>query len=236
VSTGIAAAPEGESLVAQAVRRVREHIRANGLRVGDTLPSEQHFAGQLGVSRAVMREAFGALAALRLIDVGNGRRARVGGIDGSVIGASFEHAVTTEQVSITDIWDVRRTLELRTAELAAIHRAPSEADRIVAHARALADASELADITAHDIAFHQAIAEASHNLVFHQTVRAFETMMRVAVPVAWRTRTTPEQRETVRANHLEIAAAIEAGDPARAAAAMDRHFDASVVRAFRLVG
>ena len=64
--------------------------------------------------------------------------------------------------------------------------------------------------------------------------RGVEEMMRVAVPVAWRTRTTPEQRSKVLANHIEIAEAIEAGDPDRAARAMDAHFDASVIRAARL--
>ncbi|MBO9712010.1 FCD domain-containing protein [Sphingomonas sp.] len=225
---------EGESLVTVAMRSVREHIRSNGLRVGDALPGEHHFASQLGVSRAVMREAFGALAALSVIDVGNGRRARVSAIDGSVMATSLEHAVSTEQVSITEIWDVRRTLELRTVALAALNRTPSEADRITELAQALAAATEPDEITVLDIALHQAIAKATHNIVFHQIVRSFENMMRVAVPAAWRTRTTPEQRTVVRANHLEIAAAIDAGDPARAVAAMDSHFDASVIRAARM--
>ena len=228
------ALPEGESLVSVAMRSVRQHIRTNGLRVGDALPGEHHFAGELGVSRAVMREAFGALAALRLIDVGNGRRARVGAIDGSVMAASLEHAVTTEQVSITEIWDVRRTLELRTAALAALNRTPSEADRILELAHGLGRARDLDEIATHDVALHQAIAQATHNMLFQQIIRSFEEMMRVAVPVAWRTRTTPEQRSKVLANHIEIAEAIEAGDPDRAARAMDAHFDASVIRAARL--
>lgn len=225
---------EGESLVTAAMRRIREHIRLNGLRVGDALPGEQHFASELGVSRAVMREAFGALAALRLIDVGNGRRAKVGAIDGSVMATSLEHAVTTEQASLTDIWDVRRTLELRTAQLAAVNRTALEADRILELARNLSSASELDVITAHDIAFHQAIARATHNNVYHQIVRSFENTMRTAVPAAWRTRITAEQRTEVCANHLALAEAIHAGDPDRAYAAMDRHFDASVIRAARV--
>jgi DNA-binding FadR family transcriptional regulator len=228
------AIPDGESLVSIAMRSVRQHIRANGLRVGDTLPGEHHFADELGVSRAVMREAFGALAALRLIDVGNGRRARVGAIDGSVMATSLEHAVTTEQVSITEIWDVRRTLELRTAALAALNRTPSEADRILWLAHALGEARDLDEIVTHDVALHQAIAQATHNMLFQQIVRSFEEMMRIAVPVAWRTRTTPEQRSRVLANHMAIAEAIDAGDPERAAQAMDAHFDASIVRAVRL--
>ena len=98
------------SLVERAVESVRDFIRINDLKVGDTLPGEGSFAQQLGVSRPVMREAFGALAALRLVDVGNGRKPRVGAIDGSVMAASMGHAVNTAQVSLADVWEVRRTL------------------------------------------------------------------------------------------------------------------------------
>ena len=113
--------PSGGSLVDVAMRGVRSHIRDHDLKVGDALPGEATFATRFGVSKAVMREAFGALAALRLIDVANGRRARVSAIDGTVLATSLDHAVATHQISVPEIWEVRRTLELRTAELAALN-------------------------------------------------------------------------------------------------------------------
>jgi GntR family transcriptional regulator, transcriptional repressor for pyruvate dehydrogenase complex len=220
---------EGVSLVQQAVQAVRDHIRDNDLKVGDTLPGEGHFAGKLGVSRAVMREAFGALAALRHIEVANGRRARVGAIDGSVMAASLDHAVATAQVSINEVWDVRRTLEVRTAELAALHRTDEEAARIMALAEALAEAGDDMDkVTAADVALHEAIAEASRNPLFLDIVRSFATLMRVAVPAAWRTRTTDVQRHTVIARHRALARAIADGDSESARALMNDHFDRAV--------
>ena len=128
---------EGRSLVAQAVDAVKAHIRNKGLRVGDALPGEGFFAEQLGVSRAVMREAFGGLAALKLIDVANGRRAKVGALDGSVIAASLDHALSTDQIKVADIWDVRRTIEMRTAALAARNATSVQAGRIIALAEAM---------------------------------------------------------------------------------------------------
>ena len=98
------ATEQGKSLVAQSMDAVKAHIRESGLRVGDTLPGEGFFADKLGVSRAVMREAFGALAALRLIDVANGRRAKVGALDGSVIADSLEHALSTAQIRVAEVW------------------------------------------------------------------------------------------------------------------------------------
>lgn len=217
------------SLVQRAMQAVNDHIRLNALRVGDSLPGEAFFAAELGVSRPVMREAFGALAALRLIDVGNGRKPRVSAIDGSVIATSLDHAVNTAQITVPEVWDVRRTIEVRTAALAAGSRTPAEAARIVELAKAMAnDIDDMDLMTRHDVAFHKAIAVASHNALFVQIVSSFGPLMEVAVPTAWRTRTTPQERKAILEQHLAVAEAIRAGDPAAAVAAMDAHFDASV--------
>ena len=222
------------ALVERAIHRVREHIREHDLKVGDALPGEGHFAGEIGVSRAVMREAFGALAALKLIDVGNGRRARVGAIDGSVMAASLAHAVSTSQVSLAQVWDVRRTLELRTAELAAEHRSDVQAKVIVDAAAAMrAAGDDLDQLTASDIMLHQGIAKASGNELFFQIIRSFEPLMRIAVPSAWHTRETDQMRQDMLALHQGIAAAIERQDSVAAVQAMNRHFDQSVGEVFR---
>jgi len=219
--------PKG-TLVETATEAVREHIRANSLKVGDELPSEGKFAAEIGVSRPVMREAFHALAALRMIDVGNGRRARVGAIDGSVMAASIGHAVNTAQVSLADVWDVRRTLELRTAELAARNRTDAQADAILAAAHSLKVSRDEAARTAADTAFHQTVALASGNLLFYQIVRSFEQMMEIAIPRAWAGRTTEEEREESLALHQEVASAISNRDPELASAAMESHFARSI--------
>lgn len=228
MSEGIRAI-EGGSLVDRAVRRVREHIREHDLKVGDTLPGEGDFAAQLSVSRAVMREAFSTLAALRQIDVGNGRRARVAPIDGTVLSTSLDHAVATSQVTVAEIWDVRRTLELRTAELAARQRSDKDADAILEHAEAMASSNNDLDLlTHHDIAFHQAIAKASGNALFYTIIRSFEALMEVAVPTAWHTRATEEQRASVLEQHRRLAQTIADRDPAAALAEMNMHFDTSI--------
>ncbi|MFT3727096.1 MAG: FCD domain-containing protein [Terricaulis sp.] len=220
---------EGGSLVQSAMNAVTSYIRDNKLRVGDTMPGETHFATTLGVSRAVMREAFGALAALKLIDVGNGRKPRVGAIDGSVIATSLDHAVTTAQISVPEIWDVRRTIEVRTAALAAELRTEQQAEELRALAGAMAaDYEDLTKTTRHDIAFHELIARASHNALFLQIVGSFGPLMQVAVPTAWRTRTTKKQREIIIERHVAVANAIVARDVEAAAAAMHAHFDDSV--------
>ncbi len=219
----------GGSLVRQAMQAVTSHIREQNLRVGDTVPGEGHFSASLGVSRAVMREAFGALAALKLIEVANGRRPRVAALDGSVIAAALDHAVSTAQVSVADVWDVRRTLEVRTASLAAQHRTDAEADRLLALVDAMGrTVPDLGETTRKDTAFHQLIAEASRNALFHQIVSSFAPLMEVAIPTAWRTRETEDQRTTILERHRAVARAIADRDAAGARLAMEAHFDASI--------
>lgn len=227
MSTG-AYLSQGGSLVQQAMDAVAAHIRASQLKVGDTLPGEGHFASELGVSRAVMREAFGALAALRLIDVGNGRKPRVAAIDGAVFAASLDHGISTAQITVADVWDVRRSIEVRTAALAAENRSDAQAAAISALVDRMAEEVDDHAPTDHDIALHILIAEASGNALFVAIVRSFEPLMQVAVPEAWQTRVTDEQRETMIARHRALANAIATRDSATARIAMDSHFDASV--------
>lgn len=217
------------SQVSRAMRAVTLYIRAEQLRVGDSLPGEAHFADQLHVSRAVMREAFGALAALKVLDVGNGRRARVGAIDGSVFATSLDHGINTAQISLPDVWEVRQTIEHRTAMLAAVNRTPPQAAEIVRLAEMLAlEKNDLDQITRDDIALHNAVAIASHNSLYVQIVASFGPLMEVAVPAAWRTRRTEAERAAMVGHHRALARAIADMDEEAAGAAMTRHFDTSI--------
>src|ERR1700728_3518641 len=148
--------PEAEGgLVDNAMRAINQRIRGQRLRVGDPVPSEAGLAVEFGVSRTVVRESFRALAALGIIDLGNGRRARVGTIDKDVLGLVIDHAVHTDQASIQQIYDVRRTVEMRTVALAALRRSEPEAESISGRAAAMRQAfSHPADVMEHDIAFH----------------------------------------------------------------------------------
>jgi DNA-binding FadR family transcriptional regulator len=217
------------SLTQVVLQEVMAHIRDNGLRLGDPLPSEGDIAAKVGVSRTVVREAFGALSALNLIDVGNGRRARVGMLNASVISLPMSHAVDTAQATVSQVWDARRSLECRTAELAAMRRTKAEAQAILEHARALRRAgADLAVQTEHDIAFHGAIASATRNPVFSLLIASFANLMRQTCPIGWLSRRTESDRLAVFDQHDRIAEAISAGDPAAAQVAMDAHFELSL--------
>jgi GntR family transcriptional repressor for pyruvate dehydrogenase complex len=226
---GKAMIDHGPNLTQSVFDAVTAHIRDNELRIGDALPSEATIATRVGVSRTVVREAFGALTALKLIDTGNGRRAKVGALDGSIVGLPLGHAVDTAQATVPQVWDVRRALEGRTATLAAMRRTKGEAAAILQHASDLRHAgSDLALQTEHDIAFHSAIANASRNPVFALLIASFADLMRQTCPVGWLSRRTETDRAAIFDQHDRIAEAIAANDPIAAEAAMDVHFDSSL--------
>jgi len=216
-------------LVDNAMRAINQHIRGERLRVADPVPSEAQFAADLGVSRTVVREAFRALAALRIIDLGNGRRARVGTIDKDVLGLVIDHAVHTDQASIQQIYDVRRTIEMRTVALAALRRSELEVEAIKASAVAMRQAfSRPAEAMEHDIAFHSTVAIASRNPLFALIVGSFSVVTRQTWRIGWDSRSTDAERMANVECHARIAAAIEAREPRVAEAAMAEHFDNSV--------
>ena len=212
-----------------AIRAINDRIRDGRLRVGDPIPTEAGIADELGVSRTVVREALRALAALGVVDLGNGRRARVGTIDNDVLGLVLDHAVHTDQVSIQQIYDVRRTIEMRTVSLAALRRLEVEAETIAAHAAAMRKAfSTPPEVMEHDIAFHGAIAAASRNPLFALVVGSFGLVTRQTWRIGWESRATDVQRMASVECHERVAAAIEARNPRAAEAAMAQHFDDSV--------
>lgn len=218
-----------EGLVGRAMRAVTDHIRREELKAGDPMPSEAAFAESLSMSRTVVREAFRSLSAVGVIDVGNGRRARVGAIDDSVLSLIVDHAVRTQQISIQQVLDLRRSIELRSASLAAFRRTTQEAEEIVGLARrmraALGDFPAMADL---DIAFHQAIARATRNPMYAIVIGSFRTVMQQTCPIGWFSRPTQAERLAVLDMHDAIADAIRRQDPPGAERAMAEHFDLSI--------
>jgi GntR family transcriptional repressor for pyruvate dehydrogenase complex len=216
-------------LVDRVMDALRLHIRAKGLSPGDTLPSENMLALELGVSRAVVREAFRSMAALRLIDVGNGRRARVSTVDAGALALLLDHVVHTDQISVQQILDVRRTVELRTVALAALRRSDEAAAEISRLAEGMSkDFHDPERVMQHDIGFHEAIAAASRNPMFALIVGSFHVVTRQTWRIGWVARPTDADRRDNVACHKAIAAAIAGHDVRRAEEKMSEHFDNTV--------
>ena len=218
-----------DGLLAGVMSAVKIYIREHGLQVGDELPSEATFAEKVGVSRTIVREAYRSLAALTLIDIGNGRRARVAAPKADVLAMITDHAVHTNQATIQQIFDVRRTIERRTVALAALRRTDKEASEIIGLVDAMQlDFADPQKVMEHDIAFHEAIGVASRNPMFSLLVGSFHLVTRHTWPIGWASRGSNETRQESIDGHMIIAQAIANGDPAKGEQAMVEHFDLTV--------
>jgi GntR family transcriptional repressor for pyruvate dehydrogenase complex len=224
-----AGSPEEPGLVSSAIQAITQHMRAEGLQPGDLLPSEAAMTRRLNVSRTVVREAFRSLSAMRLIDMSAGRRASVAKLDTGAMSMVIEHGITTQQISVQQIYDVRRTIEMRTVALAAMRRSDAEARAIAESARLMREHYRSPEmVMEHDIAFHERIAAASHNPVFALIVTAFSGVTRRTWVIGWKTRSSDEDQLKMIKGHEDIADAIFRGDPRLAAEHMAQHFDKSV--------
>ena len=211
------------SLVQQTVHRIAAIVRDETLRVGDQLPSEGALVDRLRVSRTVVREAIRALAALGIVEVGNGRRPRVAAATAFTFIMALTHSAQTGQITVQQIWEARSCIEVKTATLAAGFRTEEQSARLLVIATQMRDCEDHGAPMANlEIEFHQLIAIASRNMLFEHLLASFAPLMLSAVPAAWSSRSTKEEEQEIIDNHLAIAIAIAEKKPAQAAKAMER--------------
>ncbi len=219
----------GKDLVSDTISVITQHIRDNELGPGSQLPSELKLAKQLTVSRSVVREAYRSLSAMHLVKLSAGKRATVAELDYEPMSLMMEHGVLTDQISIQQIYDVRKTIEVRSATLASLRRNEKEALEIHSHAQGMLNNMANPEIVMeHDMALHMTIARASRNPIIEILVGAVQGISEQSWPTGWRSRTDDKQRLEMVEMHMRIADAIVAGDPHEASIRMAYHFDESM--------
>lgn len=213
---------------AQVERQLKDAILMGKFAPGDKLPPETELAQQFGVSRPTIREALGGLVTAGLIR-------KIPG----VAGGSFVNSVNPDSLSrmlkesvgttlrlgtlhIGELTQVRRVLEIPSARLAAENRSEDDLDKM----RAIVERQRTTtiddpDIPSYDLAFHETIGLASGNRLLAAFIAAVHGATH---PAEYLEVTTEVARKTVK-QHIAIVAAIEAGNSAGAAEAMDAHLD-----------
>src|SRR5580704_6660845 len=108
-----------EPLSDRVVQYIVEYIRERELQSGDKMPSEMQISADLKISRGIVREAFRSLSAAGILEVGAGRSPKVGALNNVLLTHVMRHALSTRQVSPEQVLDLRCSIEVRAAELAA---------------------------------------------------------------------------------------------------------------------
>lgn len=216
------------SLSDQAADALVEYIVAEDLKEGDSLPSTAELSERFGVSRTVIREALAALAGRGVLARSQGRESVVATPGGADLTRLLQFTARRDQVTLADILDARYGLEITAAQLAASRANEEDLSEIQNDLAALESAKKDAEFNLADVALHRAIAEASANpliVLMLDGLADFLLDFRVKSVISWRRR--GESMGPIVEEHRKIVDAIAAGDPGRAAAAMQEHLDAS---------
>ena len=162
------------SLADEVANKIREQILSGKLSPDQQLPTESELTRTFGVGRSTLREAVKVLVHSGLIRVQQG----VGMFVEAGRGIREPFAQRLQRVSNADLDEVRRLLEMKIAEKAAVVRTKLDMQKIKKHLeerRLAADEGNLEACVEADIAFHTAIALASKNEILFELYQSLAT-------------------------------------------------------------
>lgn len=207
------------SLIAQVTAQLREQIVTKRWPVGSRIPTEAELCEITKTGRNTVREAVQALVHAGMVErrQGSGTFVMATSDLGGTLGKYFADARDR------DVTELRRTLEVTAAALAAQRRDSADVD--VLH-RALAERNEawnsedVETAVAIDARFHRAIVAASHNAIY---LEFYDSLLPVIEQTMRHHVATYEHDYDD--EHVALVDAITAGDTERARVAALTFFD-----------
>ncbi|MCX5570744.1 FadR/GntR family transcriptional regulator [Kaistia nematophila] len=211
----------------EVARQIEMLVLEGVLHPGDKLPGERDLSATLDVSRPILRDALKALEARGLVESRPGGGTYVAAIEGAIFAAPIVDLIAQSPKAGGDYLEFRREIEATAAAMAA-ERA-TEADRtilarIIEAMEAEHDKADFRREAALDVEFHQAIGEATHNIVIIHVLRACYRLLADGVFYN-RSRLYGQtgSRDQLLAQHKALRDAIFAGDPEAARKAAIDH-------------
>jgi len=208
-------------------KEIEQRVLEGRLKPGDRLPSERDLSVQLGVSRASLREAIHKLAARGLLESRQGGGTFVTDRLDSSFGNPWEQILRDHPAVHEDMLEFRHMMEARAAECAALRATVADRERVRQCLALLEQAFAGNDLDVQvdtDLAFHQAIAEASHNVIVgHLTASLLRLMRDNLRRNLSELMQVPAAKEQLLDQHRAVWRAIEQGDAAKALEAATDH-------------
>jgi GntR family transcriptional repressor for pyruvate dehydrogenase complex len=214
-----------DAVAASLERRILE----GSLKPGDRLPPERELSLELGVSRPSLREAIQKLASKGMVQSRQGGGTYVTDRLESSFFDPWQDMMGAHPNLREDLLEFRRMLEGQAAEWAAERATDADMERIDQTFAALNDAFVCEDIELRsqaDIAFHQAVGEASHNVLIGHLSAALLRLMHDNIRLnLGELSTIPAAGSLLKNQHAAIHAAIRDRKPQAARAAAETHID-----------
>jgi GntR family transcriptional regulator, transcriptional repressor for pyruvate dehydrogenase complex len=210
----------------QVAQYLVRYIRDHRLQSGAQIPSELRISEELEISRGVVREACRALETIGVLDIGNGRSPRVSPLNNRAVLQFLQHAIGTQQASEEQVFDVRSSIEVRAAEIAALTRTDEDARTLRLEAAAMRKAGQVRErFVKADVRFHEVIGGATGNPLFVLLGSALRESLDLTIRAGFDSRKSRTELNRVVQIHEAIAAAIVARKPAEAGRLMTIHFE-----------
>ncbi|WP_052849023.1 FadR/GntR family transcriptional regulator [Streptomyces avicenniae] len=214
------AAPQQRGLLTERIARQLEHdIRSGEIAVGTKLPSERELATQFGASRNVVREVLRRLEAQHLIEVAPGRGSFVSE-QSSGQARSYDALYRAGRPTVRQLIEARIPLEVEIVALATERATDAHLAAMRRANDGLLHATDVVTKANADLAFHDAVAEASGNPVLRIMLASISGMM---FEMMLRSNSDPSIGEPGVPHHPEILEAILARDVALARERMREH-------------
>ena len=207
-----------------AVEEILGLIREGKLQLGSQLPPERELMTRLSVSRGSLREAIRMLETMGVLSVLPGR--------GTWIREDYQERLSSDgwlswlpdhRKDVTELLEMRETLEVKAASLAAERSTPGQLARIqreLSRMEAALAADDLEELVASDTGVHDSIADASGNSILAQTLRSLSRLVTESRRAVWAIPGHPRRSVP---EHSRVVQAIVAGDSEAAAKAMFKH-------------
>jgi Cof subfamily protein (haloacid dehalogenase superfamily) len=217
----------------QVADQLRRLIASGEYKPGDRIPAERELAARLGVGRPAVREALRELKAQGLLVTGRGAQGTtVAGMLSPSFAEPMSPLLGEGAERIVELMEIRSAVEIEAAGLAARRATLEDLHRLSSLGGAGKPLS-----SDDDVAFHAAIAEATHNPLFERVIREpvdiLHDHMAAILSVYY---AEPGGGVALQQQHDAIRRAIRAGDEQKARQAMRQHLDYVARGLAQLVG
>jgi GntR family transcriptional repressor for pyruvate dehydrogenase complex len=222
----VVAAPR-QRLSDHLVGQLLEGIATGRLAPGEELPPEAALAHRFGVSKTVVREALGQLAAMGAVLIQQGRPTTVLPPSAAPLATFFDRAIRSRPEGLREAIELRRAIETEIGALAAVRATEADITALAALMATMRAERDTVDPWVEaDLAFHLALARAAGNALMLFLMEALAPAAKHVMRLMQERRELRDARRTL-ARHERILAAIRKRDPDAARLALHAHFDAS---------
>ncbi len=165
-------------LTEEIINRIKVMMGRGKLKRGSKLPPEREFARLLGVGRPALRQALKALSTLGIIESRVGQGTFINQSTSGVLTAPLDFMVLLNVVTLRELFEVRKAIEVELAGLAA-ERATEE-DLLLIESVLESQKASLLDPEAflkEDLRFHAVISTAVNNILFTSILESLSCLM-----------------------------------------------------------